>query len=129
MDLELLARRAGEAVAEGFDALEFDLAVLLQQVRPRDQVTAALVEQDVLVNTAGMIIRKPLVEFTEQEYGAVFAANAKTVFFMMREAARRLADNGRILSSVTTMVGALARCRRASSTPPRATAPSPGWSR
>lgn len=61
-----------------------------------------------LINTAGMIVRKPLADITEDEYDGVFNANAKTVFFMMREAARRMADNGRILSFVTTMVGALA---------------------
>jgi NAD(P)-dependent dehydrogenase (short-subunit alcohol dehydrogenase family) len=47
---------------------------------------------DILVNTAGIIVRKPLAETSEQEYDASFAINAKIPFFLMAEASRRMAD-------------------------------------
>lgn len=94
----------------GSDAVSFqaDLSVPENCTKLADAAFEAFGRWDILINTAGMIVRKPLADITEDEYDGVFNANAKTVFFMMREAARRMADNGRILSFVTTMVGALA---------------------
>jgi NAD(P)-dependent dehydrogenase (short-subunit alcohol dehydrogenase family) len=63
---------------------------------------------DILVNTAGIIVRKPLADTTEQEYDASFAINAKIPFFLMAEAARRMADDGRIVNLVTTQVAVTA---------------------
>lgn len=94
----------------GSEAVSFqaDLSVPENCTKLADAAFEAFGRWDILINTAGMIVRKPLADITEDEYDGVFNANAKTVFFMMREAARRMADNGRILSFVTTMVGALA---------------------
>ncbi|MGH3725046.1 MAG: SDR family oxidoreductase [Mycobacterium sp.] len=106
--------RAAEVVRQiqesGGEAVSFqaDLSVPENCVKLADATFEAFGRWDILINTAGMIVRKPLADITEDEYDAVFDANAKTVFFMMREAARRMADDGRILSFVTTMVGALA---------------------
>jgi NAD(P)-dependent dehydrogenase (short-subunit alcohol dehydrogenase family) len=63
---------------------------------------------DILVNTAGIIVRKPLAETTEQEYDSSFAINAKIPFFLMAEAAGRMADDGRIVNLVTTQVAVTA---------------------
>ncbi|MGK5682716.1 SDR family oxidoreductase [Actinoplanes sp. URMC 104] len=63
---------------------------------------------DILVNTAGVIVRKPLAETTEQEYDTSFAVNAKVPFFLMAEAARRMNDDGRIVNMVTTQVAVTA---------------------
>lgn len=63
---------------------------------------------DILVNTAGMIVRKPIVEFEESEFDQLFAVNAKAPFFLMREAAKRMADNGRIINLITTVVAVTA---------------------
>ncbi|MEV6286243.1 SDR family oxidoreductase [Kribbella sp. NPDC051770] len=63
---------------------------------------------DILVNTAGLIIRKPLAETTEDEYDRSFAINAKIPFFFMAEAAGKMADNGRIVTMVTTQVAVTA---------------------
>ncbi|MGL4178818.1 MAG: SDR family oxidoreductase [Dermatophilaceae bacterium] len=98
-----VAAAGGKAVVH-----QGDLSIPEQCTALADRALAEFGRWDILVNTAGMIVRKPLAEFTEAEYDAMFAANAKTVFFMMREAAGRMSDDGRILSFVTTMVGALA---------------------
>jgi NAD(P)-dependent dehydrogenase (short-subunit alcohol dehydrogenase family) len=63
---------------------------------------------DILVNTAGVIIRKPLAETTEEEYDNSFAINAKAPFFMMAQAFTKMADNGRIINLVTTQVAVTA---------------------
>ncbi|MBM2619452.1 SDR family oxidoreductase [Actinoplanes sp. LDG1-06] len=63
---------------------------------------------DILVNTSGIIVRKPLQETTEQEFDASIAINTKIPFFLMKEAAGRMADNGRIINMVTTQVAVTA---------------------
>lgn len=63
---------------------------------------------DILVNTAGMIVRKPIAEFTEDEWDRMFAINAKIPFFLMREAATKMADHGRVLNLITTIVAVTA---------------------
>lgn len=61
---------------------------------------------DILVNTGGLVIKKPLVEYTEDDYDRLFAINAKAAFFCMREAAKRMEYNGRIINVVTTILAA-----------------------
>ncbi|MCF3101246.1 SDR family oxidoreductase [Streptomyces roseoverticillatus] len=63
---------------------------------------------DILVNTAGMIVRKPIADFTENEWDRMFAINAKIPFFLMREAATKMADHGRVLNLITTIVAVTA---------------------
>ena len=60
---------------------------------------------DVLLNTVGMIIKKPFIEISEAEYDTIFAVNAKSVFFSMQEAARRMSDGGRIVNVATSILG------------------------
>lgn len=56
---------------------------------------------DILINNAGIFTYKPLAETTEEEYDQIFAINAKGPFFAMQEAAKRLADGGRIVNIST----------------------------
>ncbi|MBC1222990.1 SDR family oxidoreductase [Nostoc sp. UCD121] len=56
---------------------------------------------DILVNNAGLAIYKPVVELTEEEFDTTFTLNARGTFFALQEAARRMADNGRIVSIST----------------------------
>jgi NAD(P)-dependent dehydrogenase (short-subunit alcohol dehydrogenase family) len=63
---------------------------------------------DILVNTSGTIVRKPLAETTEEEYDSSFAINAKIPFFLMSEAYTKMADHGRIINLVTTQVAVTA---------------------
>lgn len=61
---------------------------------------------DIAVNTAGMVLRKPIVETTEEEYDRMFAINSKAAYFFLQEAGRRLNDNGKIISLVTSLLAA-----------------------
>ena len=59
---------------------------------------------DILVNNAGVILYKPVAEVTEAEFDNLFAINVKGTFFACQEAAKRMAEGGRIVnfSSSTT---------------------------
>lgn len=61
---------------------------------------------DVAVNTVGMVLRKPILETTEEEYDTMFAINAKSAYFFIQEAGRRLNDHGRIISLGTSLLAA-----------------------
>ncbi|XGV94703.1 MAG: glucose 1-dehydrogenase [Leptolyngbya sp. BL-A-14] len=60
---------------------------------------------DILVNNAGIGSMTAIAEVTEEEYERVFNVNVRGVLFAMQEAARRMNQNGRIvtLSSSTTL--------------------------
>ena len=60
---------------------------------------------DIVVSNAGAAAAiKPLVGVTEAEYDAATAINAKASFFVLREAARKLRDGGRIVVITSTTV-------------------------
>jgi len=56
---------------------------------------------DIVVANAGMFWQKPVSEVTEEELDAMLALNTKGTFFTLQEAARRVADGGRILNIST----------------------------
>jgi 3-oxoacyl-[acyl-carrier protein] reductase len=56
---------------------------------------------DIVVANAADIIVKPLADCTEADYERIFNTNTKSVFFTLKEAARRLRDGGRIIVSST----------------------------
>ena len=61
---------------------------------------------DILVNNAGVTLSKPVAEVTEAEFDNLFAINVKGTFFACQEAAKRMAEGGRIVnfSSSTTAI-------------------------
>lgn len=61
---------------------------------------------DVAVNTSGMVLRKPILDTTEDEYDTMFAINAKAAYFFLQEAGRRLNDHGKIINLVTSLLAA-----------------------
>ncbi|GAA3735022.1 SDR family oxidoreductase [Streptomyces tremellae] len=61
---------------------------------------------DVAVNTTGMVLRKPILETTEEDYDRMFGINAKAGYFFIQEAGRRLNDHGRIISLGTSLLAA-----------------------
>lgn len=63
---------------------------------------AAIIDQfgrlDILINNAGMGAMAPIAKVTEDEYDRMFAVNTKGYFFCLQEAAKCLADGGRIVN-------------------------------
>jgi NAD(P)-dependent dehydrogenase (short-subunit alcohol dehydrogenase family) len=96
--------------ARGVEAIAFqgDLTNVATITALVDATIERFGRWDILVNTAGLIVRKPLDQTTEDEYDRSFAINAKIPFFFMSEAGRRMADNGRIINIITTQVAVTA---------------------
>jgi NAD(P)-dependent dehydrogenase (short-subunit alcohol dehydrogenase family) len=61
---------------------------------------------DAAVNTVGKVLRKPITEVTESEYDSMFDVNSKSAFFFLQEAGRKLSDNGRVVTIVTSLLAA-----------------------
>ncbi len=74
------------------------------------ETAARFGQPDIVVANAGMeIINQPILEATEDQYDRLFAVNTKGAFFTLQQAARHIADNGRILyigSSSTSLPAA-----------------------
>ncbi|MDQ6525879.1 SDR family oxidoreductase [Nocardioides sp. LHD-245] len=70
------------------------------------EAAAALGPIDVAVNTVGKVLRKPMVDTTEAEYDDMLDVNAKSAYFFLREAGRQLADNGKVVTIVTSLLAA-----------------------
>jgi NAD(P)-dependent dehydrogenase (short-subunit alcohol dehydrogenase family) len=68
--------------------------------------TAAMGRPDIAINTVGKVLKKPLVEITEAEYDEMTAVNAKSAFFFLKEAGKHVNDNGKIVTLVTSLLGA-----------------------
>jgi len=61
---------------------------------------------DIAVNTVGKVLKKPMAEVSEAEFDEMDAVNNKAAFFFLKEAGRHLADNGRVCTLVTSLLGA-----------------------
>jgi NAD(P)-dependent dehydrogenase (short-subunit alcohol dehydrogenase family) len=58
----------------------------------------------IVINTVGMVIKKPMVDITEAEYDQMFGVNSKSAFFITQEAAKHVQDGGKIINIVTALL-------------------------
>ena len=64
-----------------------------------DAAVAEFGKIDIVVANAGMEkVNVPVTEVTEEDFDLLFRVNTKGPYFVMREAARRIADGGRIIN-------------------------------
>lgn len=98
---------AVEAAGGSAVAVRADIGRVAEVERLFDEAFRHFGKLDILVNNAGTIFNKLLADVTEEEFDRIFAVNVKGSFFACQQAARRLADGGRIinLSSSTTARG------------------------
>lgn len=61
---------------------------------------------DMAINTVGMVLKKPFVETTEAEYDSMSDINSKVAYFFIQEAGKKLNDNGKICTVVTSLLAA-----------------------
>ena len=97
-----------EAVGVKAASHQADLTDRAQLTQLVDSTVERFGRWDILVNTSGVIIRKPLAETTEEEFDNSFDVNTKIPFFLMAEAFKKMADQGRIINLVTTQVAVTA---------------------
>lgn len=72
-----------------------------------DRVEQAFGGVDVLVNNAGVIELAPVAEMSDAQVDRLIDINLKGTFNTLREAAKRLRDNGRIINFSSSVVGLL----------------------
>ena len=62
---------------------------------------------DILVNNAGIMITKTIAAVTEEDFDGIFAVNVKGTYFACQQAAKHMANNGRIINFSTSVAGAM----------------------
>ncbi len=61
---------------------------------------------DIAINTVGMVLKKPFVNTTEAEFDTMFNVNAKSAYFFIQDAGKKIKDNGKICTLVTSLLAA-----------------------
>jgi NAD(P)-dependent dehydrogenase (short-subunit alcohol dehydrogenase family) len=61
---------------------------------------------DIAINTVGKVLKKPYVDTTEAEYDSMSDINSKVAYFFIQEAGKKLNDNGKICTIVTSLLAA-----------------------
>lgn len=87
-------------------ALQADLTSAGAMEKLFSDVVAAVGHPDIAVNTVGMVIKKPILDVTEAEFDRSSAVNIKSAFFFLKEAGKNVNDNGKIVTIVTSLLGA-----------------------
>jgi NAD(P)-dependent dehydrogenase (short-subunit alcohol dehydrogenase family) len=93
------------AGSEAF-AIQGDLTKVSEVVRLFDEAVTRFGGLDIAVNTVGKVLKKPIVDVTEEEYDTMFAINSKAAFFFIREAGKRMNENGKIVTVLTSLLAA-----------------------
>jgi NAD(P)-dependent dehydrogenase (short-subunit alcohol dehydrogenase family) len=96
--------------AQGVKAVlvQGDLADVPNVKKLFDTAQSSFGKVDILVNTVGYIIKKPMADITEADYERSHRANSKAILFTMQEAARRMADMGRVINIGTSLTAGAA---------------------
>ncbi len=63
---------------------------------------------DIVISNAGAIIKKPVAQITDADFEKLMNVNTRANFLVAREAARRLADNGRLIFTGTSLLAGAA---------------------
>jgi 3-oxoacyl-[acyl-carrier protein] reductase len=103
-DAEALAAAIKHAGGKAL-AAQADVSDRNSVARLWDKAEAAFGGVDVLVNSAGIMRLASIAEGDDALIDSQIAINLKGSLYMMREAARRLRDGGRIINVSTSVVG------------------------
>lgn len=104
-DAEATLEAIGKVGAKAI-ALQGDLTSAGAVEKLFADTVAAFGRPDIAINTVGKVLKKPITETSEAEYDEMSAVNAKTAFFFLKEAGRNVNDNGKVLTIVTSLLGA-----------------------
>jgi NAD(P)-dependent dehydrogenase (short-subunit alcohol dehydrogenase family) len=61
---------------------------------------------DIAINTVGKVLKNSFTETTEEEYDSMSDINAKVAYFFIQEAGKRLNNDGKISTIVTSLLAA-----------------------
>lgn len=71
-----------------------------------DEAIAKFGGIDIAINTVGKVMKKPFVDTTETDYDTMFDINSKVAYFFIQEAGKKLNDNGKINTILTSLLAA-----------------------
>ena len=104
-DSEKTLEEVKAAGGDGF-IYQADLTEVENITKFFDETIERLGGIDVAINTAGMVLKKPYVDTTESEYDTMFDINSKIAYFFIQEAGKKLNDNGKICTILTSLLAA-----------------------
>ncbi len=87
-------------------ALQADLTTAGAVEKLFADTIAAVGRPDIAINTVGKVLKKAFVEISEAEYDEMTAVNSKSAFFFLKEAGKHVNDNGKVVTLVTSLLGA-----------------------
>jgi len=61
---------------------------------------------DIAINTVGKVLKKPFLETSEAEYDNMSDVNSKVAYFFIQEAGKKLNNDGKICTIVTSLLAA-----------------------
>lgn len=93
------------AGAEGF-LFQGDLSKVSNITRFFDEAITTFGGVDIAINTVGKVLKKPFVETTEEEYDSMADINSKVAYFFIQEAGKKVSENGKICTIVTSLLAA-----------------------
>ena len=79
------------------EAFRADATKAADTTRLFDQAVDRFGGLDIVVHVPGAVLKRPLVEVTDEEYDTGMGYNSRSAFLTLREAGRRIADHGRII--------------------------------
>ncbi len=88
------------------EAIRGDVSITEEVIFLFDTAEERFGRVDILINNAGVSLEKtiPVGDITDEQFDRLFAVNTRGTFMVLREAARRLADGGRIINLSSTIV-------------------------
>jgi 3-oxoacyl-[acyl-carrier protein] reductase len=98
--VEDIIKKGGKAVA-----LHADLSKLSDVEELFIKTIDEFGKVDILINNAGLMITKPLLDVTEDDFDKQFAVNVKGTFFACQQAMKHMENNGRIVNFSTSVTG------------------------
>jgi 3-oxoacyl-[acyl-carrier protein] reductase len=92
--------RAAGGIVRAINADIRDSAAVTRSFANIEQIVGQI---DIVVANAGVNMNRPVVDTTDADFDRIFDVNARGSFFTLREAARRVAEGGRIVAVSTNM--------------------------
>lgn len=105
---EAAEQTVAEVKAAGADAfaIQGDLTKPAEVAKLFDAAVEKFGGVDIAINTVGLVLKKPIVDVTEEEFDTSFDINAKSAFFFIQESGKKLNDGGKLCTIVTSLLGA-----------------------
>jgi NAD(P)-dependent dehydrogenase (short-subunit alcohol dehydrogenase family) len=87
-------------------AVQADLTLPKEVARIFDATIEKFGGIDIAINTTGMVIKKPILQYSEEDYDKSFAINSKAAFFFIQEAGKKLNEKGKLITIVSSLLAA-----------------------